>query len=138
MSNEQDIVQHFCAPKNTLFLCVLWKILLEKDEIQPIAYKVLERIGAKQLIQHLRSFCDLVVNEFNESGAEAGHVAKRISAITAMIWKYNIIPPDRFILCLVLRTYEGHKIQVSAFLFISFTSTIRNLKSLRIFQNSKP
>ena len=41
MSNEQDIVQHFCEPSNTLFLCVLWQMLLEKDEIQPTAYKVL-------------------------------------------------------------------------------------------------
>ena len=40
MSNEQDIVQHFCEPSNTLFLCVLWQMLLEKDEIQPTAYKV--------------------------------------------------------------------------------------------------
>ena len=40
MSNEQDIVQHFCEPSNTLFLCVLWQMLLEKDEIPPTAYKV--------------------------------------------------------------------------------------------------
>ena len=40
MSNEQDIIQHFCEPTNTLFLCVLWKMLLEKDEIEPTAYKV--------------------------------------------------------------------------------------------------
>ena len=40
MSSEQDIFQHFSAPDNSLFLCVIWKILLEKDEIQPIAFKV--------------------------------------------------------------------------------------------------
>ena len=65
------------------------------------------------ITDHLRSFCDLVVNEFNKSGTEAGHVSKRISAITAMIWKYNIIPPDKLMLCLVLRTYEGNKFHVS-------------------------
>ena len=32
-----------------------------------------------------------------------------------MIWKYNIIPPDKLMLCLVLRTYEGNKFHVSLF-----------------------
>ena len=40
MANEQDIVQHFCEPSNTLFLCLIWHMLLDKDEIQPTAYKV--------------------------------------------------------------------------------------------------
>ena len=75
--------------------------------------QVLEKLGAKQLTSHLRSFCDLVVNEFNKSGTEAGHLSKRINAITSMIWKYNIIPPDKLMLCLVLRTYEGNKSHVS-------------------------
>ena len=73
----------------------------------------MEKLGAKQLTSHLRSFCDLVVNEFNKSGTEAGHLSKRINAITSMIWKYNIIPPDKLMLCLVLRTYEGNKSHVS-------------------------
>ena len=50
MSNEQDIVQHFCEPSNTLFLCVLWQMLLEKDEIQPTAYKVINLTLNKLII----------------------------------------------------------------------------------------
>ena len=44
MANEQDIVQHFCEPSNTLFLCLIWHMLLDKDEIQPTAYKVSKRV----------------------------------------------------------------------------------------------
>ena len=42
MSNEIDIIQHFSAPQgnNNLFLCRLWKMILETDDISPIAYKV--------------------------------------------------------------------------------------------------
>ena len=56
MSNEQDIVQHFCEPSNTLFLCVLWQMLLEKDEIQPTAYKVINLTLNKLIITILINF----------------------------------------------------------------------------------
>ena len=66
MTNENDIIQHFSSNQgsNNLFLCLLWKMILETDNITPIAYKVLERIGAKQLTAHLRSFCDFLVHVF--------------------------------------------------------------------------
>jgi mediator of RNA polymerase II transcription subunit 23 len=115
MSNEQDIVQHFCEPTNTLFLCVLWQMLLEKDEIQPTAYKVLQHIGAKQLTSHLRSFCDMLVCEFSKSG-QAGHVNKCIDAMNNLIWKYNIIALEKLILCMALRTHEGSEAQVCFFI----------------------
>ena len=55
MSNENDIIQHFSSSQgNNLFLSLLWKMILETDDISPIAYKVLERIGAKQITSHLR------------------------------------------------------------------------------------
>ena len=56
MSNEQDIVQHFCEQSNTLFLCVLWQMLLEKDEIQPTAYKVLKNTEIKNRIHYFHMF----------------------------------------------------------------------------------
>ena len=42
MNNENDIIQHFSLPQgnNNLFLCLLWKMILETDDISPIAYKV--------------------------------------------------------------------------------------------------
>jgi hypothetical protein len=40
-----------------------------------VYFQVLERIGAKQLMAQLRSFCDLLVVEFSKS-AGSGHVSK--------------------------------------------------------------
>ena len=40
MTNEQDRIQHFSSANNSLFLCVIWKMVLETDHISPVAYKV--------------------------------------------------------------------------------------------------
>ena len=40
MSNEHDIVQHFSNANNNLFLCVVWKMLLDTDTITSVAFKV--------------------------------------------------------------------------------------------------
>ena len=96
-------------------MCVLWKVLLDTDQITSIAYKVLERIGPKQLTAHLRSFCDVLVLEFSKSGG-SGHVNKCIDAMNNLIWKYNIIALDRLILCMALRTNEGSHAQVCFFI----------------------
>ena len=111
-------------------------MILEKDEIPPIAYKVrylniflsnksniwflfnmkvLERIGAKQLTAHLRSFCDFLVHEFSKSGG-GGHVHKCIDAMNSMIWKFNIISLDRLVLCMAMRNHEGNEAQVCFFI----------------------
>lgn len=41
MSNENDIIAHFSLQHNTspLFLCLLFKMVLETDRVPPIAYK---------------------------------------------------------------------------------------------------
>ena len=116
MTNENDIIQHFSSPQgNSLFLCLLWKMILETDDISPIAYKVLERIGAKQITSHLRSFCDFLVHEFSKS-AGGGHVNKCIDAMNSMIWKYNIVTLDRLVLSMALRNHEGNEAQVCFFI----------------------
>ena len=117
MTNENDIIQHFSSQQgnSNLFLCLLWKMILETDDISPIAYKVLERIGAKQLTSHLRSFCDFLVHEFSKSGG-GGHVQKCLDAMNGMIWKYNIITLDRLVLCMALRNHEGNEAQVCFFI----------------------
>lgn len=116
MNNENDIIAHFSVPGTPpLFLCLLWKMILETDRITPIAYKILERIGARALSSHLRKFCDYLVFEFVIS-QEGQHVNKCVDAINNMIWKYNIITIDRLILCLALRTQEGNEAQVCFFI----------------------
>nr|CAD7567473.1 unnamed protein product [Timema californicum] len=116
MNNENDIIAHFSVPGTPpLFLCVVWKMILETDRISPIAYKILERIGARALSAHLRKFCDYLVFEFANSGG-GQHVNKCVDAINDMIWKYNIVTIDRLVLCLALRTQEGSEAQVCFFI----------------------
>jgi mediator of RNA polymerase II transcription subunit 23 len=109
--SETEKIHHFSSVNNSFFLCVLWKMLLETDNISPVAYKILEAIGCKQLTTHLRNFCDVLVCEFSKSGG-SGHVNKCIEAMNSLIWKYNIIALDRLILCMALRTNEGNEAQV--------------------------
>lgn len=116
MNNENDIMAHFgVSGAPPLFLCLLWKMLLDTDHISPIAYKILERIGARALSAHLRKFCDCLVFEFSNSPG-GQHVNKCVDTINDMIWKYNIVTIDRLVLCLALRTQEGSEAQVCSFI----------------------
>jgi mediator of RNA polymerase II transcription subunit 23 len=56
MSNEHDIVQHFSNSSNTVFLCVIWKMLLDTDTISPVAFKVLKKFSR---VDQSISFCRL-------------------------------------------------------------------------------
>ncbi|CAN7945661.1 unnamed protein product, partial [Ixodes pacificus] len=126
MSNENDIIAHFSQQGTPhLFLCLLWKMLLENDRISPLAYKqvafvarlltILDRIGARALSSHLRTFADFLVFEVsNTVGGQ--HVNKCIDALNDLIWKYHVISLDRLILCLALRSFEGNEIQVCFFI----------------------
>ncbi|KAL7298235.1 mediator of RNA polymerase II transcription subunit 23 [Trichogramma pretiosum] len=113
MTNENDIIAHFSVPNSPpLFLCLLWKMILETDRISPIVYKILERIGARALSAHLRKFCDYIVFEVSSITSDGQYVNKCVDAINGMIWKYNIVTFDRLVLCLALRTLEGNEAQV--------------------------
>ncbi|XP_020291253.1 mediator of RNA polymerase II transcription subunit 23 [Pseudomyrmex gracilis] len=117
MSNENDIMAHFSVPGTPpLFLCLLWKMILDTDRINPIAYKILERIGARALSAHLRKFCDYLVFEFANTVGGQQQVNKCVDTINDMIWKYNIVTIDRLVLCLSLRTQEGSEAQVCFFI----------------------
>ncbi|KAL2792603.1 mediator of RNA polymerase II transcription subunit 23 isoform j [Daubentonia madagascariensis] len=99
MSNESDIITHFVQSSPPLFLCLLWKMLLETDHINQIGYRVLERIGARALVAHVRTFADFLVYEFSTS-AGGQQLNKCIEILNDMVWKYNIVTLDRLILCL--------------------------------------
>lgn len=46
MTNENDIIAHFSLPTaHPLFLCLLWKMIIETDRINPIAYKLVQCIS---------------------------------------------------------------------------------------------
>lgn len=117
MSNENDIIAHFSLQHNTspLFLCLLFKMVLDTDRVPPIAYKVLERVGPRQLAAHVRTLCDFLVLEFSNS-AGGQHVTKYVETMNSIIWVYNIVPIDRLMLCLALRTQEGSEAHVCFFI----------------------
>ncbi|XP_059897120.1 mediator of RNA polymerase II transcription subunit 23 isoform X2 [Gadus macrocephalus] len=123
MSNENDIITHFSLQGSPpLFLCLLWKMLLETDHINQIGFrdgkpqlKVLERIGARALVAHVRTFADFLVYEFSTS-AGGQQLNKCIEILNDMVWKYNIVTLDRLILCLAMRSHEGNEAQVCYFI----------------------
>ncbi len=79
--------------------------------------QILDRVGSKQLSCHLRSFSDVLVNEFSKSGG-SGHVHKCIEAMNLLVWEYSVVPLDRLILCIALRPNEGNEAQVIDFCLI--------------------
>ncbi|XP_075165990.1 mediator complex subunit 23 [Haematobia irritans] len=112
MSNENDIISHFIKPNTSpLFLCLLYKMIWETENISPVAYKILEGISARALSANLRKLCDYLVSEVvSSNGKEFIH--KCVDSINNMIWKYNVVTIDRVVLCLALRTQEGNEAQV--------------------------
>ncbi|KQK77519.1 hypothetical protein AAES_125189 [Amazona aestiva] len=116
MTKENDIIAHFSAQGSApLFLCLLWKMLLDTDHINQIGYRVLDRIGARALVAHVRTFADFLVYEFSTS-AGGQQLNKCIEILNDMVWKYNIVTLDRLILCLAMRSHEGNEAQVCYFI----------------------
>lgn len=70
------------------------------------SFRVLEHIGARALVAHVRTFADFLVYEFSTS-AGGQQLNKCIEILNDMVWKYNIVTLDRLILCLVRRNLHG-------------------------------
>ncbi|XP_077861463.1 mediator of RNA polymerase II transcription subunit 23-like, partial [Saccoglossus kowalevskii] len=117
---------------------LLWKMLLETDHVSAVAVKILERIGARALSSHVRTFADFLVYEFSTSVA-GNHVNKCIETLNDMIWKYNIVTLDKLVLCLALRSHEGNEAQVCSFiiqLLLLKTSEFRSRVNDFVKENS--
>ncbi|KAK6167600.1 hypothetical protein SNE40_021588 [Patella caerulea] len=105
MANENDIIAHFSMQGiPPLFLCIIWKNLIEENRVTPTAYKVLDRLGPRALSNHLRTFVDFLVVEV---ALQSQNITRYVEAVNDMIWKCNIITIDRLILCLVLRNMDS-------------------------------
>ncbi|KAL4235920.1 Mediator of RNA polymerase II transcription subunit 23 [Mactra antiquata] len=116
MANEADIIAHFSMQGTPpLFLCIIWKNLIDDSRIAPIAYRVLERIGPRALSAHLRTFCDFIVYEFCLAGNQS-YFTRYIEAINDMVWKFNILTIDRLVLCLALRNLENNEAQIAFYI----------------------
>lgn len=104
MTNENDIISYFSQSPS--FLCLLFKMISDTGEQpNPVAYKILERIGARTFSAQLRKLCDFLLFEVTISK----QIPKLVDTINDMIWKYNIVTIDRLVLCLALRTQEPNQ-----------------------------
>lgn len=81
-----------------LCICQLCNFLV--NYVHFLKCRVLERIGARALVAHVRTFADFLVYEFSTS-AGGQQLNKCIEILNDMVWKYNIVTLDRLILCLV-------------------------------------
>lgn len=106
MTNENDVISYFSQTPS--FLCIVFKMISDSGEINPVAYKVLERIGAKMFSSQLRKLCDFLLLEVTISK----QIPKLVDTINDMVWKYNIVTIDRLVLCLALRTQEPNQIDM--------------------------
>lgn len=106
MNNESDMVSYFSQSPS--FLCLIFKMISELGEINPIAYKVLERVGAKMFSAQLRKLCDFLLLEVTISK----EIPKLVDTINDMVWKFNIVTIDRLVLCLALRTQEPNAVDM--------------------------
>ncbi|XP_068610263.1 mediator of RNA polymerase II transcription subunit 23 [Brachionichthys hirsutus] len=139
MANENDIITHFSMQGSPpLFLCLLWKMLLETDHINQMGFRVLDRIGARALVAHVRTFADFLVYEFSTS-AGGQQLNKCIEILNDMVWKFNIVTLDRLILCLAMRSHDGNEAQVCYFiiqLLLLKPNDFRNRVSEFVKENS--
>lgn len=90
INNEKELIEHFSLQGTPpLFLCIVWKMILEK-ELNPVALKVIERIGPKGVSANLRKFCDYVVCEFAHAGMYAAVIINNRIA-TFLVWTYFLL-----------------------------------------------
>lgn len=145
MGNEANLLSHFTQPNAPpLFICVLWKMLLENDHLNPIVYKILDTIRIRTLSSHLRTFVDYLVHEFANSVA-GQHVNKYAGALNDLIWKYQIISLDRLLLCMCLRSFGGCEAQVCFFIIqllllklSDFKTKVQNFCKMQTAEHWRP
>lgn len=129
MSNDNSLLSHFSQPNAPpLFICVLWKMLLDNDGLNPVVYRILDNMRIRTLSAHLRTFVDYIVFEFSNSVA-GEHVNKYAEALNDLIWKFQIVSLDRLLLCMCLRGFNGCETQVCFFIIRLLLLKISDFKS---------
>lgn len=115
MTNEGDLVKHFSA-QGALFYCVLYKLALDSETITPVVYQILDRIGVRGQIMQMRTFLECLVDVYSTLTKQQS--PQIYTALSNLIWKYNIIPLERLLLCLALRHFESDSDQQICFYII--------------------
>lgn len=115
MANDETLFAHFSQPNGPpLFICVLWKMLLDNDFLSPVVYRILDSFRIRTFAAHLRTYVDYLVHEFSTSGAQ--HINRNAEALNKLVWKFQIVSLDRLLLCMCLRSFDGCESQVCFFI----------------------
>lgn len=115
ISNDNNVVAHFSQPNAPpLFICILWKMLVENGGMSPVVYRILDNIKLRAISVHLRTFVDYLVYEFANSGAKDMFIYA--DALNDLIWKFHVVSIDRLLLCMCLRSYDDSKTRVCFFI----------------------
>lgn len=115
INNDANLMAQFSQPNAPpMFICILWKMLVDNGGMSPIVYRILDNIKIRAISAHLRTFVDYLVYEFGNSGAK--DMYKYADALNDLIWKYHIINLDRLLLCMCLRSFEDCKARVCFFI----------------------
>jgi len=116
---DEELVINYCTDTEPalpeIFLCIMWKMMVENGRLLPICYQILMKLRSKALSNHLNVFSDFIVYEFKMfiSGAQVSQqLSKRFQYLNELIWKYNVIQLDRLILSLALRPHEEKNSQI--------------------------
>ena len=105
-SRYQSVTISFCKT-GPVFICIVWRILQQENQLPSIVFEVLEQFNFSQLSAHIRTFSDFMINEFQAVGNDQNAAFAYIDLLVRMIWDYQIMSLDNFIHILTLRNYSG-------------------------------
>lgn len=115
MANDEMRYAHFSQPSAPpLFICVVWRMLIDQDFISPVVFRILDTFRIRTLSSNIKTFVDYLVHEFSTSGA--ANISKNSEALNRLLCKYRIINLERLLLCMCLRSYDGCEAQVCYFI----------------------
>ncbi|KHJ47756.1 hypothetical protein D918_01913 [Trichuris suis] len=102
---DLSIIDYFVnTSTNTVYLCLLWRLVYETGELPSVSMKILEALGPRRVLVHLQTLADFLVYETLH-----GDVNRCVDVLNRMIFKYSVIPLERFVLTMIFRHYEGNE-----------------------------
>lgn len=130
MTNESTLHSHFSQPNSPpLFICVLWKMLVDNETLDPVVFRILDSIRIRTLSVHLRTFVDYLVYEYSSS-VGGQDVNKFTNALESLIFKFQIVSLDRLLLCMCLRNFNGSPAHVCSFIIQILLLSSKNFKTM--------
>jgi len=86
----------------------MWKILMESGAVSPVCIKIAQRTQPKKLAAQMRRLVDYIIFTLPPLGSSPNHLNSVILRLNELVWKYNVFPLDRLVLCMALRGYDSH------------------------------